>query len=949
MGVRLSFYTASAYREILLPPLDNSDHRVFLHKKNMGLSDSLVLRFEILDGVWRFLPGKDMQASERIHQDMVLLENAWVLRDRGFLQIFTASREYLTMLVNMEERTVRPFQRFDLHGFPEISVGRNPENMIVYNNHGLVSGRQARLVQKNGKWEIRSEGTNGSYRNGKLIRTRADLKYGDYLQILGLRMLFLEDMLLIDLEGIGKEQKIQIKRELLSAQLTTGSPKAAARRQEKPDDNAGLFHRSPRSMGALPEKAVKIVPPPQSHARSEQPFFLQAGQLFTMAVPMLAAGLFMVSSSKKAGNVVQPTMYTGIVMALLTLCTGLFWAAAGRKYSDFSHRKQEKERMHIYEKYLEREEMRIRNLYEETDRILQEMYPPAEICMGYGRESSRLWNRNVRQRDYLCQRLGTGERLFQVKIDVPQESFMEGEDLLKKKPSFLKKNYEKLQHVPVLLDLGEHPVVGLVGGEGKKGAFSVMRILTAQIAASNCYTEVKLVYIFREEEVESREMVEFARWLPHVWSDDRLFRFYAVGEQEAGEVFFRLGEIFRSREEKEAGEDTAFYIIFLSDISLAENRPEAKYLLDGSRYGLCTLILAENSGQLPNVCRYMVVNDGLFAGTDPMSFCEEERTSVDFDEAGSERLEMFARRLCGIRVPEHRTNGEIPDSADFLEMFGVLSPQELHSEERWRKNKTYEHLRGPVGFGRGREVVYLDVHEKYHGPHGLVAGTTGSGKSETLQTYILSLAVNYSPEDVSFFLIDYKGGGMADLFRGLPHLTGQISNLSENQVRRAMVSVKSENRRRQRVFQKNGVNNISAYTRLYKAGETKEPVPHLFLIVDEFAELKKEEPDFLKELISVAQVGRSLGVHLILSTQKPSGTVDENIRSNCRFRLCLRVQDRQDSLDMLQRPDAAYLTRPGRCCLQVGNNEMFEQFQSGYSGASLKEAARKKERKKRVC
>lgn len=111
----------------------------------------------------------------------------------------------------------------------------------------------------------------------------------------------------------------------------------------------------------------------------------------------------------------------------------------------------------------------------------------------------------------------------------------------------------------------------------------------------------------------------------------------------------------------------------------------------------------------------------------------------------------------------------------------------------------------------------------------------------------------------------------------------------------------------------------------------------MFIIIDEFAELKREEPEFMKELISVAQVGRSLGVHLILATQKPSGTVDDNIWSNSKFRLCLRVQDKQDSNDMLHKPDAAYLTQAGRCYLQVGNDEIYEQFQSGYSGAVYNE------------
>lgn len=152
-----------------------------------------------------------------------------------------------------------------------------------------------------------------------------------------------------------------------------------------------------------------------------------------------------------------------------------------------------------------------------------------------------------------------------------------------------------------------------------------------------------------------------------------------------------------------------------------------------------------------------------------------------------------------------------------------------------------------------------------------------------------------------------------------------------------MVSIKSENRRRQRVFNESGVNNINSYTKLYKNNEATLPVPHLFIIIDEFAELKREEPDFMRELISVAQVGRSLGVHLILATQKPSGTVDDNIWSNSKFRLCLRVADKQDSNDMLHKPDAAYLTQSGRCYLQVGSDEVFELFQSGFSGAAYNE------------
>lgn len=177
--------------------------------------------------------------------------------------------------------------------------------------------------------------------------------------------------------------------------------------------------------------------------------------------------------------------------------------------------------------------------------------------------------------------------------------------------------------------------------------------------------------------------------------------------------------------------------------------------------------------------------------------------------------------------------------SDIFEMYGIHTLEELKAAERWKTHRTEQSLKAVIGQKAGCKDCILDVHEKYHGPHGLIAGTTGSGKSETLQTYILSLAVNYSPDDVGFFIIDYKGGGMANLFEGLPHMIGAISNLSGNEIHRAMVSIKSENRRRQTVFNLAGVNNINSYTKLVRSGEAELPVPHLFIVVDEFAELKE--------------------------------------------------------------------------------------------------------------
>lgn len=285
------------------------------------------------------------------------------------------------------------------------------------------------------------------------------------------------------------------------------------------------------------------------------------------------------------------------------------------------------------------------------------------------------------------------------------------------------------------------------------------------------------------------------------------------------------------------------------------------------------------------------------------------------------------------------SNAKLPSVITFMQLFGVGKVEHLNVLTRWKENNPTKTLQTPVGIDIYGETFMLDLHEKFHGPHGLVAGMTGSGKSEFIITYILSLAVNYHPYEVAFILIDYKGGGMAKSFEHLPHTAGIITNLDGAAINRSLVSIQSELKRRQEIFAQTSklvnVSNIDIYKyqKLYIEGKVSEPLQHLFIISDEFAELKTQQPDFMTQLVSAARIGRSLGVHLILATQKPSGVVDDQIWSNSRFRVCLKVQERADSMDMLKRPDAAELTDTGRFFLQVGYNELFELGQSAWAGA----------------
>ena len=309
----------------------------------------------------------------------------------------------------------------------------------------------------------------------------------------------------------------------------------------------------------------------------------------------------------------------------------------------------------------------------------------------------------------------------------------------------------------------------------------------------------------------------------------------------------------------------------------------------------------------------------------------------------------IAVRLANTQLDIASRMYELPDMITFLDMYGVDRIEHLNPLIRWKENNPTVSLSAPVGVDTTGELFTLDLHEKYQGPHGLVAGMTGSGKSEFIITYILSMAVNYHPDEVAFILIDYKGGGLTGAFEDkekgikLPHLAGTITNLDGAAVKRSLISIQSELRRRQAVFNEarkvsnEGTMDIYKYQKLYRDKVVTEPVPHLFIISDEFAELKTQQPEFMEQLISAARIGRSLGVHLILATQKPSGVVDDQIWSNTRFRVCLKVQDKSDSNDMIKRSDAAELSHTGRFYLQVGFNEYFAKGQSAWCGATYYE------------
>ncbi|MBQ9082656.1 MAG: type VII secretion protein EssC, partial [Clostridia bacterium] len=379
-----------------------------------------------------------------------------------------------------------------------------------------------------------------------------------------------------------------------------------------------------------------------------------------------------------------------------------------------------------------------------------------------------------------------------------------------------------------------------------------------------------------------------------------------------------------------------YYVVVVADAGPLKNTALEKALaMNRPELGVSGLFLGRSLSDFPNSIHSVLELKEADGGLAMKLHTDDHTMELFTDECDvlAVEYERFARAMAPIRLPGQAKAKMLPKSISFLQGWNIPDLEQLDISSLWRTSCSYKSMAVPIGIRANGEKFFFDIHEKAHGPHGLVAGMTGSGKSEMIQSWILSMAMQFSPENAAFVLIDFKGTGLILPFLNLPHLAGTISDLDVN-ISRNLIALNSELARRKRLFDEAGVNKISDYLKLYQAGKVREPMPYLFVVIDEYAEFRAKFPDFTGQINSLFRTGRSIGVHIILLTQNPSGVVSGESESNVRFRWCLKVASAAASKEMLgEHDDAAYITNPGRAYVRVGSDEVFEPVQSFYSGA----------------
>ncbi len=787
----------------------------------------------------------------------------------------------------------------DIASLDELRIGGTP-NCQIYLTGELIGIDQFAVLHTDGRHYLQEISAKYGIRlNGKRIRGKTELRENDFISFCDYSFCYQNGCLLTDRR----------------AKLKVDGLKSSVMEISRSSYQYPRFNRSARIRSVIPNDKIPILAPP---AVAQKPTSNLIMQLLP-AVAMLAL-VVLLRGSMGSGN------SSFLWISAFSVGIGVLTSVASIITDQKKYKKEKAERVKKYTDYIKGKKEQIVSCRNEEKQLLNEKYYSVKRELGMIRDfSADLFNRNPQDEDYLDVFLGTGRLEAIRKIDYQQQEKLEVEDDLARVPEEIAEEFRCIDDIPVVLSLKKNSATGIVGPEHL--IYGLLKNITLDLAVRQYYGDLKLLYIIGEED---RDQFRWIRLLPHVRNDILGIR-NIVCDGDSKNILFEFLYKELSRRETQKVTSPNVVVFVYRDMGIRRH-PISKFVEKAAELGVSFVFFEQSKDFVPSCCSDIVMledqhNGSIISAADYTKVRRFEYAPVSDDE-----VEKAVAKLAPVYCEEVSLEGTLTKNITLFELLNILSVDDIDLGKNWSESQVYRSMAAPLGVKAKNQIEYLDLNEKNHGPHGLVAGTTGSGKSEILQTYILSMALLFHPYEVGFVIIDFKGGGMVNQFKNLPHLIGAITNIDGREINRSLISIKAELNKRQELFAQYQVNHIDAYIKKYKKGETKIPLPHLILIVDEFAELKTDQPEFMKELISAARIGRSLGIHLILATQKPSGVVDAQIWSNSRFKLCLKVQNKEDSNEVLKTPLAAEIKEPGRAYLQVGNNEVFELFQSAYSG-----------------
>ncbi|MFF0526704.1 type VII secretion protein EccCa [Actinomadura nitritigenes] len=704
-----------------------------------------------------------------------------------------------------------------------------------------------------------------------------------------------------------------------------------------------VVHRPARTVHAAPERTVQKIEAPPALPESGT----AGGQLMTL-LPVVG----MMSSLTVMTVLRNPAfMALGAVMLVVAVIAGGALLVSRRGQAA----RQRRGRRERYLDYLE--ELRETLAAEERERRVgaRVLDPPPEALYDVLRDPARLWERRRRDADFLRVRMGTGlvpgqplEVGMQASAMTPADPFMLAE------ARALAERFGTSPDMPLVLPLDMAGDVSVVGP--REDALRLLRAMVAQLATFHAPEDVAIAYGGRHV-----PDWDWLKWLPHAHDQHRRdsgapLRLVATNPQRVAAL---LADDLAARTDLAAevarGLGTREALGFQRRLVVVHDThggPAAELVRPDPAIAVADLAatvvhLVERREHEPGEVNIRIVVDGdRIEVTDLRGEAAVTMTGT-VDHVPPGMLEGLARMLAPLRLSRESAEeaaaqgGEV----DFASLAGLDDPADVDVARLWAPRSERAFLRVPIGVDEAGRPVILDLKEAASlgmGPHGLCVGATGSGKSELLRTLVLALACTHSPEQVSMVLVDYKGGATFAPFESLPHVAGVITNLEDDAglIERAYASLSGEVQRRQQVLRDAGnIASIGDYNHLRAQRPDLPPLPHLLVIIDEFGELLTARPDFIELFLSIGRIGRSIGVHLLLSSQRVESGKLRGLDTYLSYRIGLRTFSEEESRTVLGTPDAFHLPAlPGFGYLKV-DTSVYLRFKGGYVSGAYRDQA----------
>lgn len=696
-----------------------------------------------------------------------------------------------------------------------------------------------------------------------------------------------------------------------------------------------VVRRHARERHALPKEDIKIPPPKPTPQAPGKPNLLM--MLPTIGMALVSGGMGYYRASQSSSSPWQTALFTllpMLVMGMLTMFVQMWIYSNSQKKYQTEVSQQEAD----YKQRLDKLRERLETHVSQQQAILNKESPSmGELVRRVSLRDKRLWERQPNDNDFLSVRLGTGELPISVTIRAPEED----EPHLRPARQ-LATDFQFVDQLPIVANLYRLGTVGVRGVRPSESLYLVFTMI-ANLATHHSPDEVFLYVI--SHRADAVQVWNWLRWLPHTRGEQpgmsRLS--LATGETDE-EVLLELSQLLRQRgDEKRPSRRTNPHLVVIFDQTPGlQGHPVIGTLLEYSpREEMNKLqasaIFIENP--IPSQVNAMIMVQGM--DLDYRETWGSDASQVRYrgkaELATPKQMEQLARSMAPLRTEAsyNAGGGNLPSSVRLIELLGATQPEEVDLNKLY--SWVYDPKRVmafPVGYNvdlKPQMVVLREAGQGGHGSHAMLAGMTGTGKSVLLQAIVLSLALTNSPAHLNFILADFKGGAseLAKL-QGLPHIAGFVTDLNPAMVERFRISLEGEILRRKTMFDmaKETLGQPVANIRTYNKLCPDIPLPHLVVLLDEFAHGLQINPNFRSAIDTIAAQGRALGVHLVLSTQRATD-FDAKIRPNVEIRLSLRVASREDSKAMFNRDEAfTRLNRPGQAYLQVGDNEVFEMFQA---------------------